>query len=67
VAVLAPLSATADTDAFASDLVAGGTSGLDDGSLKSVFAGLAGRVSLSYLTSRGRFLLGAGKRQSRVH
>jgi len=54
-----PLSATADTDVFASDLVTGGTSGLEDGSARSGFAGLAGRISLSYLTSRGRFLFGA--------
>jgi len=54
-----PLSATADTDVFASDLVTGGTSGLEHGSAKSGFAGLAGRFSWSYLTSRGRFLFGA--------
>lgn len=55
VLVLVPLSAAADTDAFASDLVA---SGLEDGSAKSGFAGLAGRLSSSYLTSYDRFLFG---------
>lgn len=59
--LLAPLSATADTDTdgFASDLATGGTSGLEGGSAVSGFAGLAGRFSLSYLASRGRFLFGA--------
>lgn len=56
---MVPLSVAADTDAFASDLDAGSVSGLEDGSAKSGFAGLAGRTSSSYLTSRGRFLFGA--------
>jgi hypothetical protein len=59
VTVLVALSATADTEAFASDLVTGSTSGLVDGSARSCFAGLAGRFSLSYLRSRGLFLFGA--------
>jgi hypothetical protein len=59
VAVLVPLSATTDTDVFESDLVTGSTSDLEGGSAKSGFAGLDGRFSLSYLTSRGRFLFGA--------
>lgn len=57
--MLVPLSAAADVDAFASDLATGGASGLEDGSASSGFAGLAGRLSSSYFTSRGLFLFGA--------
>jgi hypothetical protein len=67
-AVLAPLSAAADVDAFASDLATGGASCLDDSSAVSGFAaGLAGRLSSSYFTSRGLFLFGAATARGRVY
>jgi hypothetical protein len=56
-----PLSAAVDVDVFPSDLAAGGASGLEEGSAKSGFAGLAGRLSSSYFTSRGLFLFGAAR------
>jgi len=57
--VLVPLSAATDVAVFASDLATGGGSGFEDGSANSGFAGLAGRLSSSYFTSRGLFLFGA--------
>ena len=54
-----PLSAATDVAVFASDLATGGGSGFEDGSATSGFAGLAGRLSSSYFTSRGLFLFGA--------
>lgn len=61
-----PLSAAADVDVFPSDLAAEGASGLEDDSASSGFAGLAGRLSSSYFTSRGLFLFGAATASGRV-